>query len=82
VALQIFSQMPDTTSRVRDYVLGQLHESYPSSDRAMLVTASELPVPRSRAPVRNDMLLTGGHAVRMIMFVAAKLEARKAPRCG
>ena len=33
-------------------------------------------------PVRNGTLLTGGHAVRMMMFFAAKLEARKALRSG
>ena len=39
--------------------------------------------PRSRAPVRRWYVADqGALAVRMIMFVAAKLEARKEPRCG
>jgi hypothetical protein len=35
-----------------------------------------------QALAQNGTLLTAACAVRMIMFVAAKLEARKAPRCG
>jgi uncharacterized membrane protein YczE len=53
---------------------------------ARLCAGMRLHAPRGqtalpRGPVRNGTLLTG-HAVGMIMSVAAKLEARKAPLCG
>jgi hypothetical protein len=52
-----------------------------------LYAADDAAGSHSRDAEINDLLggtvrCSRGHAMRVIMFVAAKLEARKEPRCG